>query len=290
MKRILFLILIFTGAIFAQSRFYYGDLEVAGDLDVDGASNLTGNITTLGTLSRPTSNYGLGLSVAGYITVGYIGISTPNQYPYMGIDSTLNTISFESDIFAVVSNTVTFSGDTVVIEGGLSIGSNATVASGLDVTGDLDVDGSARLGDATDYIQTITGFGNQLKLITGDGFITMTTEDSLGITIGNPEDNIYIGDVSQGGSIIAVDDADVEITLVANDGGNDKIVLNSDSVGIRGDLDVDGSVEIGEVLQLNLHTVAVGDSVLGRIFIDAADTTLKAGTGSDLVVIKDLAP
>lgn len=39
-----------------------------------------------------------------------------------------------------------------------------------------------------------------------------------------------------------------------------------------------------------LHTKVLGDSALGKIFLDRADTTIKMGTGSDLVIIKDLAP
>ena len=50
------------------------------------------------------------------------------------------------------------------------------------------------------------------------------------------------------------------------------------------------SAQLTDFLELGLHTIEVGDSVLGRIFLDAADTTIKAGTGSDLVVIQDLAP
>lgn len=45
-----------------------------------------------------------------------------------------------------------------------------------------------------------------------------------------------------------------------------------------------------DYLSYALHTKVVGDSALGRVFLDAADTTLKAGTGSDLVTITDLAP
>lgn len=40
----------------------------------------------------------------------------------------------------------------------------------------------------------------------------------------------------------------------------------------------------------SLHTKVVGDSALGRMFLDAADTTLKMGSGSDLIIIKDLIP
>ena len=58
----------------------------------------------------------------------------------------------------------------------------------------------------------------------------------------------------------------------------------------NGTIKVTGIIETTQLLKLPLHTKTVGDSALGRVFLDAADTTLKAGTGTDLVTIQDLAP
>lgn len=52
----------------------------------------------------------------------------------------------------------------------------------------------------------------------------------------------------------------------------------------------DGWVYFGERIVLAPHTVEVGDSALGVIFLDAADSVIKAGTGDDLVSVADLAP
>jgi len=43
-------------------------------------------------------------------------------------------------------------------------------------------------------------------------------------------------------------------------------------------------------MDLNLHEIATGDSVLFRIIIDAADTTMKTWNGTNWITIKDLIP
>jgi len=56
---------------------------------------------------------------------------------------------------------------------------------------------------------------------------------------------------------------------------------------------IDGTTAITPTFtytDMSLRTVAVGDSALGRMFLNAADTTLYMGSGTDIIAIKDLIP
>lgn len=55
-------------------------------------------------------------------------------------------------------------------------------------------------------------------------------------------------------------------------------------------INTSGDVELSRALDLNLTTIAIGDSVFGRTIIDAADSTIKTWNGTNWITIKDLTP
>ena len=269
--------------IFSSNNVSISGVTTVATLNVNGNTNLSG-ITT-GTF------VGNGSGLTGVIGVGQ-GIEIQDDASVVG---TAGTVNFDTNL-----DVVSFSGGTVTVRGsqnfagvvtattfkGALQGTSGTFSSGVDITGDLDVDGHTDLDNVNIVGVTTIGVNNFTAYTPFNGnWATSSAINLVGNYGGglafndNGNDgyvqyvdgngaNFHLKNGSVGGvtkqSIRCVKDNDVELYF----NGNEKLSTTNDGVRIYGGLqDKDGQLgNSGQVLsstgsQLNWIDISSGGNV-----------------------------
>jgi len=262
-----------------------GNLVVGGNLSVAGTTAFNGGTVTLGDGAGDSVVFGADINssiIPNTDSAFDLGSST-QEWRDLFLDGTAHIDTLDVDVNATVAGTLGVTGiatftDDIIIGDGKTIGSASDVdaitiaangqltltqtliGTALDISGDIDVDGTTNL-DVVD----IDGAVDMATTLQVDGVATFTARDihSGGITIANA------------GQIGSVGDPDA--IAIASDG---VVTLTQKLVGTE--LDISGNIDVDGIT--NLDVVDIDGAV------DMASTLTVAGvlTGASLDISGDI--
>ncbi len=277
-----------------------GNIFGTGNLDIDGTSNLQGNVTLQNDLS-----------VSGNIT-GSNDISASGNLSATGNLDIDGTSNLASDLFVggniTGSNDISASGN-IYGTGNLDIDGTTNLQGNATLQGDIDVDGTTNL-DNTDIDGTLTVDGTNTTItstivslvgavtassnISASGNLSATGNLDIDGT-SNLASDLYVGgnitgsnDISASGNIYGTGNLDIDGT--SNFAGN--VTMQNDLV-VTGRLDAEEihttfiSSSITQATGSNIFGDSVGDShqFTGSLDISGSGTALKVSDGN--VVVSD---
>jgi len=229
-------------------------LDVSGNADIDGTTNL--DAVDIDGAVQIDATFTSGVDGQGYDTKFFGDTSSA----YMLWDTSADDLVFAGaagiDLAGDIDVDGTANLDVVDIDGAVDMASTLTLAGNADFNGDLDVDGTTNL-DAVDI----------------DGAVQIDATFTSGVD-GQGYDTKFFGDTS--GAYIMWDTS-----------ADDLIFVGAAGLDIAGDIDIDGTANLDIVDIDGAVNMAADLTSTANIIIDADDKGLTLGADQDVTLFSD---